>query len=106
MKNKIVKSNEVLMEEAIHRAKARYEKRKKLCMIDDSEIPETQQYETSFKGTHPIGEDAYTQRRRAWLKEMQNPDSYARFYKLAFWFTVGYFGLHLFVALLRLIYKI
>lgn len=97
---------EIVLEKAIHRQNARDAKRKKLCLIDDSELLETQEYAPNFKGTHPWGEDPESlQRKKKWLKELQYSDPYAKLYEAVFWIVTGFFGTYLFIALLRIIFK-
>lgn len=95
------KSGEQLMEEAIQKQKARDAKRKAICLKDDCELEETQIYPTDFKGSHPLGEDSNKKNRQKWVKNLQNPDPYARFYKIMFWFTAAYLAIHLIVAFIR-----
>lgn len=98
--NKIKKSGEQLVEESIQRQKARDRKRQIMLAKDDYEIDE-QVFVTDYRGTHPIGEDAYKKERQRWLKEYQNPDPYIGLYKLAIWFMGVYMLLQIIIAYLN-----
>lgn len=90
---------------AIHRQKVVNARRKALCQKDDCEIVDEQVFPTSFKGTHPIGEDANTKSRRQWLKDKQCSDSWNRFCRGLIMFTIVLITSQLTVALLKFIFK-
>lgn len=95
------KEKEVVIAEAIQRQKAKDRKRQIANMKDDCEIDE-QVYVTSFRGTHPTGEDANKKNRQDWIKEQQkNPDPYVGLYKLTIWFAGLYMLLKIIIVYLN-----